>query len=65
METSLYIVDAGTKENADTLRKHWFEGAVAVEGGRGTELIIPLTERQADGLKHEMQFTVTPAPAAT
>ena len=64
METSLYIVDCGTRQNAETLRKHWLQGAVAVEGSPRHELLAPLTEQQVYGLQRDHGFTVTPAPVA-
>ena len=65
METSLYIIDCGSHQNAETLRKHWLESAVAADGGRGANLLAPLTENQAYGLQRDHGFTVTPVPAAT
>ena len=65
MEASLYIVDCGSKQNADTLRNHWLEGAVPVNGGPQSQLLAPLTDNQVYGLQRDHGFTVTRAPAAT
>jgi hypothetical protein len=61
VETSLYTVDCGSRENANTLRKHWFKDAVPVIHPR-TELLIRLTEAQAYGLQRDHGFTATPLP---
>ena len=63
-KTRLYIVDGGSKQNADTLRTQWLQGSVGVEGSE-TQLLAPLTETQAYGLQRDHGFAVTPAPART